>query len=117
MPAMNCSSASSARSSSVTRALLAVSQSMAVPSATAAATSRTVLLSATLQLFSEADERACRGHTGRVPRRLSCQLRDFLVRQADLDSRDDEVAFRFGQSRERRLVALVLLLANRGIER
>ena len=36
---------------------------------------------------------------------------------ANLDSRHDEVPFGLGQPRERRLIALVLFLANRGLER
>src|SRR5215831_5952977 len=111
-PAMNCNSASTPRSSSVVAELMATSQSTPVPSATAAARSRSGSLSPfTFQLLGQPHERARRGHACGIPGGFPRQLRDFFIREPDLHARDDEIAVRGRQSAERGLIAIALLFA------
>ena len=74
-------------------------------------------LSITLQLFGQAHERSGRRHARGIPRRLLESLGDLLVCQSQLHPRHDQVAFVLAEPGHRRIVAIELLLTDRGLER
>src|SRR5688500_8355791 len=117
IPAMNRSSARRRRSSSLVRTSAADSQSTAVPSARAAATSSSGSSLATLELLGQTEECSGGRHACGVPRRLPERLGHLFVRQPHFHPRNDQVALWLAEPRQRRIVAIELLLPDGGLER